>query len=264
MDLFSDSSFLSLDLDKESNLLFEAFDFEPQIKFSPSSSSSISKTEQRHESDKNTKINNGMFIFHSNQPKSINPINEVKAFPSPSSSTSLSEFSQQTQELTPTIEKFEAAMADNSLIINPKKMGFIPSSFWADKDILFSEIVSDFFQRKNNSNCRFIHKLYNALKMVEYDSKFIPIVGIQWISDSVLRINRIVIAKLLRIKAIEGSLFHQQGNFPSHGFVELDPADVRKIFPDFDFSIDRLLTHKERIFIKGCTEEEVLKCKWKQ
>lgn len=261
MDLFSDSSFLSLDLDKESNLIFESFDFDSHFNFSTTSSNLISKPEQSHDSDKNNKLTNGTVTFQNSQPNLNLPKYEKKNLPSPTSST---ESLEQTQDLTPTIEKFEAAMLDKSLIINPKKMGFIPSSFWTDKDISFNEIVSDFFQRKNNSNCRFIHKLYNALKMVEYDQKFIPIVGIQWIDDSILRINRMVIAQLLRIKAIEGSLFHQQGNFPSHGFVELEPADVRKIFPNFDFSIDRLLSHKDHIFVKGCTEEEVLKCKWKQ
>lgn len=256
MDLFSDSPFFTLDLDKESNLIFDGFDFGSQIKFSSSTSNSKSKTEPNQESHKFFKFNEGI-----NQPKLNYTTNENKNLQYPQLPTS---FIDQTQELTPTIEKFEAAMLDKTLIINPKKMGFIPSSFWTDKDILFSEIVSDFFQRKNNSNCRFIHKLYNALKMVEYDKKFIPIVGIQWINDSILRINRAVIAQLLRIKAIEGSLFHQQGNFPSHGFVELEPADVRKLFPNFDFSIDRLLSHKDHIFVKGCTEEEVLKCKWKQ
>ncbi|KAK8878324.1 hypothetical protein M9Y10_005090 [Tritrichomonas musculus] len=264
MDLFSDSSFLSLDLEKDSNLIFEAFDFESQIKFSSPSANTNSKTEQQSGSDKNHKFINGNHLIQPNQSKLINSVNEIKIAPSQNQRLSSTSFKEQTQELTPTIEKFEAAMADKSLIINPKKMGFIPSSFWTDKEILFSDVVSDFFQRKNNSNCRFIHKLYNALRMVEFDSKFIPIVGIQWINDSILRINRIVIAKLLRIKAIEGSLFHQQGNFPSHGFVELEPADVRKIYPNFDFSIDRLLTHKDHIFVKGCTEEEVLKCKWKQ
>ncbi|OHT10079.1 hypothetical protein TRFO_20815 [Tritrichomonas foetus] len=164
----------------------------------------------------------------------------------------------------PTVERFESAIVDKALFLNPKKINFIPASYWSDKEITFGDVVSDFFQRKNNSHCRFIHKLYNAVKLTEYDSKFIPFVGIQWVNEYVLRINRAVFAKLLGIKAIEGSLFHQQGNFPSHGFVELEPADVRKMFPDFDFSIDRLLMHHDRIFVRGCNEEEVIFCKWKQ
>ena len=164
----------------------------------------------------------------------------------------------------PSIEKFEAALSDDLIAFNPKNIGFIPKSFWADKDMTFGSVVTEFFQRKNNSNCRFIHKLYNAVKLTEYDKKFIPIVGIQWVNDSVLRINRAVFAKLLGIKAIEGSLFHQQGNFPSHGFVELEPADVRKMFPAFDFSVDRLIMHQDKVFVRGCNEEQVLTCKWKQ
>ena len=68
--------------------------------------------------------------------------------------------------------------------------------------------------------------------------------------------------KLLMIKAVEGSLFNKQGNFPSHGFDEVEPEVARSMFPDFDFSLERLLIHRHDHFVRGCSEEDVVLCKW--
>ena len=160
------------------------------------------------------------------------------------------------------LSDFNRAISDPNLTINPRKLGFIPNAIWQDKEVPFSVIVKDFFQRKNSSTCRFIHKLYNAQRLTEADPSFIPIVGVTWVSDKILRINREVFAKLLMIKAVEGSLFNKQGNFPSHGFDEVEPEVARSMFPDFDFSLERLLIHRHEHFVRGCSEEDVVLCKW--
>jgi hypothetical protein len=162
------------------------------------------------------------------------------------------------------ISSFDKAIIDPKLMVNPRSLGFIPSSYWTWQDVRFGEVVADFFRRKNSANCRFIHKLYNALLLTTIDAAFVPLVGILWVSDTILKVNRQVFAKLLGIKAIDGSLFHQQGNFPSHGFVEVEPALVRQMFPDFDFSTERLMMHAEGKFVRGCTEDDVTACRWRQ
>lgn len=157
---------------------------------------------------------------------------------------------------------FNEAMENSNMRFNPVKLGFIPSAFWADNDMTFSEIVKSFFQRKNNSKCRFPHKLYNALIFTQTDPSLFPIIGAYWVDRTSILIKRKSFARLLGIKSIEGSLFHQQGNFPSHGFIEIDPKIVKMRFPNFDFTVNRLITHKTGAFVYGCTEADIDGCKW--
>ncbi|EAX95303.1 hypothetical protein TVAG_270940 [Trichomonas vaginalis G3] len=172
------------------------------------------------------------------------------------------------QKFTPIEDAhFTEALSDTALIVNPVKLGFIPRSRWVDKDFTFGELVAEFFQKKNNASCRFSYKLYNALKLSTLDSKFDSLVGVKWINDYVLHVDKIKFAHLLGIKSIDGSLFHQQGNFPSHGFIEMNTKDVDKLKSEYDVSdVDyeniRLLTHVDKIFVRNCTERDLESCKW--
>lgn len=164
--------------------------------------------------------------------------------------------------------EFNEICLDADIKFNPKKLGFIPNSFWPNKDFTFGELVSDFFQRKNNANSRFYHKLYNALKITEDDQFYVEYVGIEWVSSNVLKVDKYTFARLLGIKTIDGSLFHQQGNFPSHGFIELSSQDALKyvskeVLEGVDFDKIRLLIHQDGIFVRGCSEDKIENCKWK-
>jgi hypothetical protein len=171
------------------------------------------------------------------------------------------------QTLTSDAE-FAQICNDRNIKFNPRQMGFIPRNFWANQEFTFGELVSDFFQRKNNSNSRFSHKLYNALKIANEDSFYVEFLGVEWVTDNVLKIDKRVFARLLAIQTIDGSLFHQQGNFPSHGFVELSERDARAAhlsdvdLEGVDYENVRLLTHQPGIFIKDCTEDDIARCKW--
>jgi hypothetical protein len=62
-------------------------------------------------------------------------------------------------------------------------------------------------------------------------------------------------------------LFHQQGNFPSHGIIEVFERAAHGSLADANLEgINsqnvRLLTHQPEIFIRGCTEEGVERCNW--
>jgi hypothetical protein len=131
----------------------------------------------------------------------------------------------------------------------------------------FGDLVTDFFQRKNNVNCRFPHKLYNALKMTRADPFFFQFLGVAWICDSVMKVDKLVFAQLLGIKSVDGALFHLQGNFPSHGFVELTHKQARLIVPPemlrgVDYERVRLMMHQDRVFVRDATEETILNCTW--
>ena len=156
----------------------------------------------------------------------------------------------------------DQVFSDLSIRFNPKELGFLPSDFWKEGEATLGQLCSEFFRRKNNSNCRFPHKLYNALLLSEQNEWLANVVGVEWVDDKTIKVNRERFARLLGIKSIEGSLFNKQGNFPSHGFVELDPIIVKDRFPGFDFLSERLLVHEAGLFVRGCTESEITSCKW--
>ena len=163
---------------------------------------------------------------------------------------------------------FKQLYEDKTVVINPKKLHFIPTKFWPDEDIPFCDIVDDFFRRKNHINCRFPHKLYNALKLNELGDKFRKISGVTWLSPMVLRVDKIGFSRLLGISSIEGSLFHRQGNFTTHGFSEIGFDELTLIFgyqvaKELVQNSDvRYLKHNLGIFQEGVTEEAIEACKW--
>jgi hypothetical protein len=133
--------------------------------------------------------------------------------------------------------------------------------------LTFGELVKDFFRCKNHSYSRFSHKLYNALRVTGNDPGYVGVVGIEWVTEKVIRIDKRAFARLLAIKTVDGSLFHQQGNFPTHGFVELSQrtgVDLvsAEILGGVDFDNVRLLVHENGLFTRDCTEEDIERCRW--
>ena len=156
---------------------------------------------------------------------------------------------------------------NSSITINPHQLHFIPEAFWPDGEFEFGDIVSSFFLRKNNANCRFYHKLYNALQISKYKPDLTFAVGVQWITEDVIKVNSREFARLLAIKSVGGALFHRQGNFPSHGFVELTQEEVKQKLSEEDASnIDfvdiKAITHKTGGFTRSSTEADFHKCNW--
>jgi len=164
-------------------------------------------------------------------------------------------------------EAFYNLCNDREFTINPRRLGFIPSSFWPDQEFVFGDVVVDFFQRKNNANCRFSHKLFNAIQISKLVPNMLQYTGVEWVGPLVLKVNKKQFARLLGIHSIDGSLFHQQGNFTTHGFNEVGGEEAKSLigeeaFTAMDFETVRLLIHQQKIFIRDCTEEDLDKCKW--
>lgn len=165
-------------------------------------------------------------------------------------------------------ENYKAALSNAQMTVSPQALNFLPSNYWLNLDSSFGELVTKFFQRKNNANCRFPHKLYNALAIVEQDPDMYNLLGVKWITDKIFKVDKLLFGRVLGISAIDGGLFHQQGNFPSHGFFEIGAGDVSRYCPpglDFtgvDFENVRLLTHAEKLFKRGCTEADIEHCRW--
>lgn len=127
--------------------------------------------------------------------------------------------------------------------------------------------MATFFRKRNSMHCKFPFKLFNALKLTQNCPEFLPHVGVEWVTDSVFRVHRAAFARLLGVKTIEGGLFHQQGNFPSHGFVEL-PFDVSDCISreaglgPADLSQVRFMRHSAGLFVRQSTERDLESCKW--
>ena len=161
-------------------------------------------------------------------------------------------------------QSFKEASLDNNKTFSPNSIGFVPPSYWLNSSMTFGELINQFFQRKNNANCRFPQKLYNALLLVQNYPNMFPLVGVKWITDDTFLVDKYVFGRLLGISACDGGLFHRQGNFPSHGFIELHPNDINGDFdPNIaDYDRVRLLRHSSRKFTKTCGDEFVSTCKW--
>ena len=157
---------------------------------------------------------------------------------------------------------------DQNNRIYPKRLGFIPSQYWPDQEYSFGAIVENFFMSKGSSSTYFSFKLYNALQIVKYFPPLIALIGVEWVNDYVIKVNKKAFAMLLGINKIDGGLFHSQGNFPSYGFVVIQSfADaISHVSEDVAKSVDYidtvLLYHKERMFIKSSTESDVVKLKY--
>jgi hypothetical protein len=160
---------------------------------------------------------------------------------------------------------FTAALQDHSLVINPKELGFA-ANVWSDQQsVTFGDIVKEFFRARNSRKTRFSHKLFNALKISSAFPQLLPFIGVQWVTQDVMRIQKQVFARLLNINAIDGSLFHRQGNFPSHGFVELTVGEARDLGIDLsgvDYDNVRLLKDQNGIFVESCCANDLSQCKW--
>ena len=167
-------------------------------------------------------------------------------------------------------EEFYSVYNNPNIKINPKRLNFIPTTFWPnDQEYSFGDIVESYFRIKNNPDARFPHKLYNALKLTSTDANFIPYIGLTWLTNDVIKVDTVAFARLLNIKSINGALFHAQGNFPSHGFVEIKSVDDAankgidlSLLQSIDFEKVRLLYHAENLFTVDSTEEDIARIKW--
>jgi hypothetical protein len=161
---------------------------------------------------------------------------------------------------------FKAFCDDPDVLFSPRELGFLPL-YWAETQRTFGELVTSFFRKKNSSRTRFLHKLFNALKIQSLNPLYYEHVGVKWVTDTILMVDKDKFARLLGIKSIEGSLFRKQGNFPSHGFVELCAEEASGMVPDealsyVDFDSVRLLRHAVGTFVRGCGPEVDETCRW--
>ena len=157
-------------------------------------------------------------------------------------------------------QAYKSALQSKTLTFSPIALGFLPTSYWSIHDVSFNELVTKFFQRKNTSNCRFPHKLFNALRIVQNDPKLYNLFGVKWVTKYIFLVDKLIFGRLLGLNSIDGGLFHSQGNFPSHGFIEVFDQIQTDIPVDHDRI--RILKHKNGLFSQASPEEDITNCKW--
>jgi hypothetical protein len=162
---------------------------------------------------------------------------------------------------------FQIACGDAKLSFAPDELGFLPRHGWKDSEVTFGKLVESFFRHKGSAHTRFLHKLFNALRISDVDRAYFNLVGVEWVNDRIIRVDKIKFARLLGLRTPDGALFHQQGNFPSHGFVEITPSESKamlspEVLRDVDFDRVRLFVHRPGDFFRGCGSEIEKRCRW--
>lgn len=151
--------------------------------------------------------------------------------------------------------------------LDPQALHFVPENSWTQQTVTLQSLQEDYFGRKNNVNRRFEHKLWNALRITSMYPNMVKVVGVMWVTESIIKVYKYPFAKLLNISAVDGGLFHKQGNFTRHGFVVLTDADAKAKVPvehlhDVDYRDVLLLTHSSGQFTMMSSEGTISSCKW--
>jgi hypothetical protein len=137
-------------------------------------------------------------------------------------------------------------------IIRPTQLGFIPAGQWTPGAIRLSAVVAGFFRARASRKVRFEHKLWNALALTSMDPMLYELVGVVWITRTVLKVNRDAFGAFINITRPAAALYNSQGYFAAHGFRELPARQLRGMavpedLMDVDESLVRLFEHEAQL-----------------
>lgn len=164
-------------------------------------------------------------------------------------------------------EVYSELVNDLDVMINPKELGFIPSSFWPDGQFLLRDVVSDYFMKECGPYSRFSHKLFNALQKVRYDPFYSCFFGVEWLNETALLVNGPLFGTILGMDDYEEMLFGSYGQLAIHGFVQQSEADVLSCvdasqLEGVDFNTVRIFVHNNGIFTRSSTEQDIISARW--
>ena len=152
---------------------------------------------------------------------------------------------------------FQAAFNDPNLVFCPLQLGFEPHEYWLfqDRKISFRDLVLKFFRHTKTNQTKFMYKLYDMLRLTTCYPQLKQIVGVYFVNDYVIVAKKNSLINMLGInpKNVDGSLFHKQGNFSTHGFIEVNERNYTDVGfetkPEVDIKEARLLFHKDFKFV---------------
>ena len=151
-----------------------------------------------------------------------------------------------------------------SLDFSTKELNLVPKAAWKGERVSFVDMCTNHFLCKSNRRVKFEHKLWNALQVTSLRPDLYPLVGVMWLSDSIIQVSRLTFGRLLGLEKSTSALFNMQGSFPTHGFDELGIEEVRKLAhvnsPSPDFGECRFFVRRDGKFSRFSKEDDVMAC----
>lgn len=154
------------------------------------------------------------------------------------------------------------------LNIDPIALGLLPTEYWKSSCVPLLKVFTPFFPTRSTKKVRFEHKLWNALVLTRKYPDLLPIIGVSWVSQYIIKVNRVVFGNLLNVTRPSAALFNSQGLLLTHGFREVSKKEAIQsgvdlnLIDNVDESVIRLFTHTERFFGENSKKEDIAKCRW--
>lgn len=167
------------------------------------------------------------------------------------------------QAPSPDLDEDGARNFIDSMTFKVDEYMFVPKDIWKTEMVNFMDMCTTHFRGKSNKKVKFEHKLWNALQITKTQPMLYPLVGVIWLSDMVIQIDRTHFGALLCLGKSTSALFNSQGSFPTHGFVELslqelDAMDIRPY--SNNYSDCRFFHRPDGLFCTSSTEKELSQC----
>lgn len=163
----------------------------------------------------------------------------------------------------------QCAVQDSLLyVINPIQMGFLPIDYWRSSSVSLLEVFKNFFRARSTKRLRFEHKLWNALILTTTYPMLLPVIGVSWVTPTILKVHREIFGHLINITRPSAALFNTQGSFITHGFREVSTNEAISMkipynkIEDVDESIIRLFIHINGEFTMNSPKEQIAGCRW--
>lgn len=128
---------------------------------------------------------------------------------------------------------FEEAYNDPTIVLNPVALSLLPEKYWSQQSqtMTFAQIVKEYFKQNRTQNSTFMLKLYNLLLISSQIPKLQRAIGVRWVNDSVIELSRSALINIFNVResTVDGSMFHRQGNFPTHRFIEITDTNFQQM-----------------------------------
>lgn len=154
-------------------------------------------------------------------------------------------------------QSFNMAMSNRSLVFQPMTLSFEPYEYWLfqERSLSFNDLVCKFFRHNKTNFTKFMYKLYDMLRITTVFPSLKQAVGVYFINDVAISVDKYAMINMLSLnpKNVDGSLFHKQGNFPTHGFIEVTSENYKEAGftknPVYKSKSIRILFNKDHKFV---------------
>ena len=154
-------------------------------------------------------------------------------------------------------QSFNMAMSNRSLLFQPMALSFEPYEYWLfqERTLSFNDLVCKFFRHNKTNFTKFMYKLYDMLRITTVFPSLRHAVGVYFINNVAISVDKYAMINMLALnpKNVDGSLFHKQGNFPTHGFIEVSNENYKEAGftknPVYKSKSVRILFNKDHKFV---------------